>query len=140
MLLCLVPVAGCSKPPPPAPVPVKGKVVFADGKPVKGVVLSFHPDDEATKSGRLPSAPLDDGSFSFECLPGRYKVTLTLIPKGPGGTGADGPGSVPPPPPQSGPPKDPKAPLLAPYASPTSTPLTIEVPPGGSSDLVLTVK
>jgi hypothetical protein len=123
---------------------VKGKVVFADGKPVKAMVLTFHPDDEATKSGRLPSVALpDSGEFSFECLPGQYKATVNAIPKG-AGTAAEGPGTAPAPPAPPGskgpPPKDPKSILLAAHATPGSSPLVVQVPAGGVSDLVLTVK
>jgi hypothetical protein len=126
---------------------VKGKVLFADGKPVKGMVLSFHPDDDATKAGRMPSVPLpDDGSFSVECLPGRYKVTLRAIPKGAGTAATEGPGGTPAPaaPPNATDPAkmslDPKVQRLARHADHTSTPLVVEVPTGGASDLVLTVK
>lgn len=141
---CLAVAGGCgTAPPPPTPIPVKGKVVFTDGKPVKGMVLTFHPDDEATKLARLQSAPLpDDGSFSFECLPGRYKATLGAIPKS-AGAAADGPGTAPPPIAPAAPvgtSTDTKAAVLARHADALRTPLTAEVPAGGTSDLVLTVK
>jgi hypothetical protein len=137
----LVSVAGCGKAPPPVPVPAKGKVVFADGKPVKGMVLSFHPDDEATKSGRMPSLLLpDDGAFVVECLPGRYKVTLGAVPKA-AGAATDGPGTTPAPiPSPSGLSLDPKSLMFARHADVSKTPLSVEVPAGGASDLVLTVK
>jgi hypothetical protein len=123
-------------------VPVKGKVVSADGKPVKGMVMSFHPDDELTKSARLQSALLPaDGSFAVECLPGRYKVTLGPLPKSAGDAPAAGPGSVPAPTPNpTAAPNDPTARLLARLADHTQTPLEVTVPAGGTSDLVLTVK
>ena len=139
LVLGLLAVGGCQKPPAPAPVPVKGKVVLASGKPVKGLVMSFHPDDEATKSGRMPSVLLpDDGSFSVECLPGRYRVTFDALPQAAGSAATAGPGTA------SAPvgsvePKDPKA-LIARAADPSKKSLTVEVPAGGASDLVLTVR
>jgi hypothetical protein len=116
-------------------------VVFADGKPVTGMILSFHPDDEATKAGRLHTVPLPgDGSFAIECLPGRYKVTLGAIPKSAGSAAADGPGAAPGPAAPTGRPTDPKARMFARHADIANTPLSVEVPTGGASDLVLTVK
>jgi hypothetical protein len=116
-------------------------VVFADGKPVANMVLTFHPADEATKTARLATAVLPtDGSFAVECLPGRYKVTLAAIPKGAGTASTEGPGAAPAPAAPTKPPTDAKSLMLAQHADITRTPLTAEVPAGGASDLVLTVK
>lgn len=143
LLAGLVLLTGCSKKA-PAPVSLKGKVVFADGKPVANMILSLHPDDEATKHERLQSVVLPaEGTFEFTCLPGRYKATLGPIPKGAGDATA-GPGTAPPPPPPGSTAPttstDPKIGLLARCADVSKTPLVVEVPASGAADLVLTVK
>jgi hypothetical protein len=145
LLGCLVPfLGGCGKVPPPSAVAVRGKVVFADGKPVKGMVLSLHPADEATKLARMPTTLLpEDGRFAVECLPGRYKATLVAVPKSAGAAATEGPGGVPGP----GVPKaggtlmiDPKTALMNRHADAAQTPLVVDVPSGGASDVVLIVR
>lgn len=66
----------------PPPVEITGQVVYANGKPVTGMVISFHADDEIAARGRVPSGPLDqEGKFRIaEVTPGRYKATLSPIP------------------------------------------------------------
>jgi hypothetical protein len=143
VLFVFILAVGCKKPDPPVPVSVKGKVVFADGKPVKGMVLTFHPSDEATKHSRMPVVALGEGgTFALECLPGHYKATLGAIPKSAGSAATEGPGGVPPPPASQ--PKammlDQKMQMMARHADPSSTPLAVDVPGSGADDLVLTVK
>jgi len=134
----------CGKVAPPGPVPVGGQVVFADGTPVRGVILTLHPADEATKSARVHSVLLgDQGVFAFECIPGRYKATIGAIPKSGGAAAIEGPsGAIPGPPvPKSGkPPQASLTPLHPRYADVTQTPLVVDVPAGGVKDLVLTVR
>jgi hypothetical protein len=143
LLLGLVLAVGCKKPDPPKPVSVRGKVVFADSKPVKGMVLTFHPADEATKLGRIPTVALGEGgTFTLECLPGHYKATIGAIPKSAGSAATEGPGGVPPPP-ASQPNAmmmDQKMQMMARHADASSTPLVVDVPGNGTDDLVLTVK
>jgi hypothetical protein len=51
------------------PVPVRGKVSFADGSPVRGVLLAVQP----TGDGHPESFPVGtDGSFSGKLIPGKY--------------------------------------------------------------------
>jgi hypothetical protein len=66
----------------PPPVEITGQVVYANGQPVTGMVISFHADDEIAARGRVPSGPLDpEGKFRIvEVTPGRYKATLSPIP------------------------------------------------------------
>jgi hypothetical protein len=141
LLFGLILAVGCKKPDPPGPVSVKGKVVFADGKPVKAMVLTFHPADEATKLGRLPAAALGEGgTFSLECLPGHYKATLGAIPKSSGSAATEGPGGVPTPPASAGVGMDMKTVMMSRHADPSLTPLVVDVPGNGTNDLILTVK
>jgi hypothetical protein len=116
-----------------APVAIKGKVERADGLALKGLMIAFHPDEESNKRGRLLLAPLDeDGAFAGDCLPGRYKVTLTPIPKhggaplGAGGAPGTGPASLP------------EVDFPASYLKADTTPWKdVVVPAGGTEALVL---
>jgi hypothetical protein len=129
MGLCVV-LAGCRKPP-PVPVPVKGRVQGPPGQSVNGLLLTFYPDDESNKKGRLLSKVLDEeGRFEGECLPGRYKVTLAPVPihvgGDPAGAGAGKPGR--------GTPGPAKAEGLK------HSWKDITIPPGGTDSLVLKVR
>jgi hypothetical protein len=131
--LCLLVLAGCAKPAPPTPVTIQGRVQSADGKPVKGVVLIFHVQDDAAK-GDLPSAVTDpkDGTFRLTCVPGSYRVTLASLPRhghaDPGGGKAEAPG------------KEQPADLPTQYRDATTTPWHIQVFERGRDDVVLTLK
>lgn len=127
-LLLLVCILGCGKAP-LEPVPVAGRLVVEGKKRWPTVVLTFHPQDEANRRALSSVAPKpSDGTFQFTALPGRYKVTL-VVPN------AASPAN-----------NDPDA-LAKPEAEPSrqhpryanvhDTPWSVEVPAGGSSDLVL---
>jgi hypothetical protein len=63
----------------PQQVPVKGKVIFADRKSLDGATIRFWPQD--AKISQSPSASCSgDGTFSLDCPPGSYKVTVTPRP------------------------------------------------------------
>lgn len=76
--------AGCTKKRPalPPPVDITGQVVYENGKPVADMIVSFHADDDVTAQGKVPNAPLDkEGKFAISGVtPGKYKVTLAVIP------------------------------------------------------------
>ena len=64
--------AGCGDaagPPQAAPVKVSGKVVLADGKPVRDVKLTFLPTDAGTQAAFKLGA---DGRFSGDMVPAKY--------------------------------------------------------------------
>jgi hypothetical protein len=76
--------AGCrpSMAPPPAPTPVRGKVVFANGQPLRGGVVTFNPVGE-TLDRRYQGWGFvrPDGSYEVVSMgsgvaPGLYKVTV----------------------------------------------------------------
>jgi hypothetical protein len=122
--------AGCGKKV-EVPVPVKGKVTNAQGKPIANAMLTFHPQEEVNKK-EYPQARLDaDGTFSFTCIRGRYKVTIAPLAKGlaRGMPGASAP--VAPPPLES--------PIPVSVRSAGSTTLEVTIPEGGTDNLVLKV-
>jgi hypothetical protein len=89
-------VVGCGTKPPPTPVEVKGKLVDAKGKGVPDMVVTLNPAGEENKAGpRLTRPTGKDGSFSGQCWPGPYKVTVSGIPTGPGHSPGGGPPGVP---------------------------------------------
>src|SRR5262245_3730672 len=107
----------------PKLVPVKGRVVFADGRPVTAASISFSPDTDKENNSTLSATSLLqlDGSFTLRTYPhgdgamvGSYRVTISL---GRGGRGN-----------------------LAKYTRPKDTPLLIDIPPEGRTDLVLTLE
>src|SRR5262249_34912011 len=76
--------AGC-KPamtPPPAPMPVRGKVVFADGQPLRGGVVTFNPiGDTSDRRYQGWGFVKKDGTYEIVSVgsgvaPGPYKVTV----------------------------------------------------------------
>jgi hypothetical protein len=126
--------AGSCKPRQPDPVEVAGRVEWGAGRPLDGVVITFHPDDEANKKGNLLSAPVERGQFSGKCLPGRYKVTLTSLAGGsrhPAGATDPGSGAAP----EKG-----GGAIPAQFRNATETPLVVTVPPEGKKDILLTVR
>src|SRR5262245_61608164 len=134
--LSLATVAGCakSKLPPPPPVPISGKVVYADGKPVANMVIFLHPQDEPA-AGERPNGALDkDGRYSLKVIPGRYKITLLPIPSQAGSAGAS---SLPSP--QKSDPKDAWNPMAR-YRDVQQTTLEFTVTDAGGEMEKLTVK
>jgi hypothetical protein len=123
---------GCTRKPPPAPVPVQGRVEFAGRRPAERLVLTFHPRGEGNKGAAVMSAVVDEkGRFEGSCVPGAYKVTLAAVaavagnPAGGGGGAGRAPGA----------PRRPHA--HSQYERPEQTPWDVTVPEGGQSGLVL---
>jgi hypothetical protein len=102
----------------PKLVPVAGRVVYADGRPVTAASVSFTPDADKGNTGLLATGLLElDGSFTLRTYPhgdgamvGPYKVTVSL------GMGAT-------------------TKALARYTRLKDTPLHVDVPPEGLSGL-----
>jgi hypothetical protein len=101
---------------PARPVEVKGRLEDAEGEPLPGLSLRFHAQDEANRAGpSLLCLTQPNGEFVGRCLPGRYRVTLSVPP-------GKGKGAV-------------KVPAR--YKSVAETPWEVKVPPGGASGVVL---
>lgn len=86
--LALFALVGCGSPPakPLSPVEITGRL-SVEGKPFGNVMLTLHPQD-ADAQGQRPTALVKaDGTFAVSCLPGKYKVTLSPLPHGPGDAG-----------------------------------------------------
>jgi hypothetical protein len=122
---------GCSKA--PDPVTVRGKVV-QNKKAKSGVLVTFWPEDSRQKMASVVAD--DEGQFEIQCVPGKYKVTVIAAVRGAEAAAeAGGPAAA----------NNPSAPArgagsLSPKANdPTTTRLSVEVPPGGRSDVVLTL-
>jgi hypothetical protein len=113
MLLAL----GCGRG--PKLVPVSGRVLYADGRPVTAASVCFTPDADKGNTGTLATGLLAlDGSFTLRTHPhgdgamvGAYKVTVSL---GRGTTKA-----------------------LAKYTKADTTPWRLDVPPEGLTGLEL---
>ena len=84
-------VAGCgpkfNTTPPPKVYPVKGKVLLANGEPVSGGIIKFHP--KTTLGAEASSEIGPDGSFQLTtivkndgALPGSYTVSVDPYFKG----------------------------------------------------------
>jgi hypothetical protein len=120
------------------PVPIKGKVVFPNGSPVKNLIITFHPQENDNKRGKLLTKVLDaEGTFSGECQPGEYKVTLASLPVssgGPGGPGGATGGTV-----GRAPGETPRGEIPEIYLAPATTKWTVTVPPGGDEAIRLTL-
>jgi hypothetical protein len=121
------------------PVPIKGQVSYPNGTPVKNLIITFHPQEETNKKGKLLTKVLDgEGKFSGECQPGEYKVTLARLPVsvgGPGGPagGATG-GTV-----GRAPAEAPHGEIPELYLAPATTKWTVTVPAGGDEGIKLTL-
>jgi hypothetical protein len=130
--LCALP-SGCGD----RKVPVAGQVLNAQGKEVRGVVVTFWPADPSGQS----FATLCDGSghFTLHCPRGNYKVTIAPHVPGDAKTGIPDLGPV------GGMPQNrpgtSKLPVPVPecYWKVEYTPLTAEVPAGGLADLTLSL-
>src|SRR5262249_59414229 len=85
-------------------------------EPLPGLSLRFHAQDEANRAGpALLCLTQPNGEFVGRCLPGRYRVTLS-VPPGKGKEAVKVP---------------------ARYRSAAETPWEVKVPPGGASGGVL---
>jgi hypothetical protein len=119
MVVLLLALSGCSKNSPPL-VPVSGKVQ-SDGKGVPGVVVQFTPDSTKNPKGFTAQASTGaDGSFTLKtppygdgASPGWYRVTVA------------GYGN--------------RQPFSSKYTRFDKSPLVVEIPQGGKSDVVLKV-
>jgi hypothetical protein len=125
---------GCSNPPPPPqPVEVKGHVSLpATIKPDTYLLLLFHPADKTARAGRPEALIGADGSFTVQCIPGKYQVTITAIGTGGGATGGPAAGNLPGTLQQLG--------IPAKYFSPATTPLEVTVPSEGLRDVSFVVE
>jgi hypothetical protein len=77
LLLLTIGLEGCKKS--TGAVPIHGNVSFR-GQPLANASLTFFP-----KSGRPIAAPIDQGQYATEILPGEYSATVSVaieIPKG----------------------------------------------------------
>lgn len=112
--------AGCGGGPKLAPV--RGRVLYADGRPVTAASVCFTPDATKGNTGQLATGLLElDGTFALRTHPhgegailGPYRVTVSL------GRGTPR--------------------KLAKYTRADATPFQIDVPPEGLTDLVLTLR
>jgi hypothetical protein len=119
---------GCSGRPVQAPKETVEGQVLAQGRPVPFVMVTFYPQDPADAEHYYGAAD-KDGSFSVQCPAGGYKVTVTPLPVGAGGSpgngalaGADAKGM-----------KE----IPAACRSRTDTPLKEDVPQGGKKEVKL---
>jgi hypothetical protein len=136
VLLFVAFAAGCAKPKPPLPPPVaiSGKVVYAAGTPVAGMVIKLSALDERF-AGDGPSGALDkDGRYTLNAIPGRYRVTLLPIPAQAGSAGKSDQ-----PVPKKGDPKDAFS-AMARYRDLANSPLELTVPAAGGEMDKLTVE
>jgi hypothetical protein len=127
-LLC-----GCTRNPPraPPPVAVKGKILNQKKEPLALALVSFWPQQrtDPTTPEHYDGGTEKDGTFSLNCPPGEYKVTVTRLPTSAtsGGLTATPGGSLL----KDVPPQ---------YAEARDTPWTVNVPEGGTDSVLLTVK
>jgi hypothetical protein len=131
-VLCLLGIffTGCAKKP-AEPVHVKGSIT-CEGKPANGVLVTFWPENGRH---RCASALADQaGKFSLECVSGVYKVTVTPNLQDASAPGIEGGSSA-------AAPNLPRPALAIPghYSATSTTPLQVDVPEGGSNNLVLTL-
>ncbi len=137
--LAAVLAAGCGGRAPPAPVPVKGKVV-QDDRAVPGVLVRFCPVNTRLRSAQAITGP--DGSFRLECTPGAYKVAVLPLPReGIPEVKDGGPGEVKD---KANPkamiPTDAAVAIPPTYQDSRSTPLAVDVTDNGKEDVILVVK
>ncbi len=133
VFVVLLVVSGCSQPP-PEPVDIEGVVQFTDRRSVPEMVINLHPEQTANQKNRPSGLVQKGGSFKVKCLPGSYRVTFSPIPSQAGV--AQTPVAVPGQPASAGK----LFPGDADYLSVSQTPLFIEVPVGGKTDIELTIR
>ncbi len=83
LILATLALPGCGlDTPAPKLVPVRGRVVFKDGRPLPGATVDFHPD-KMREGGNARGTTAEDGTFTLEtyphgpgAMPGHYKVTF----------------------------------------------------------------
>jgi hypothetical protein len=118
--LVVLGLAGCGRG--PKLVPVRGRVLYRDGRPVSAASVCFIPDAAKGNTGTLATGMLAlDGTFTLRTHPygdgavvGPYRVTVSL------GRGTS---------------KE-----LARYTREKDTPFFIDVPPEGLTDVELVLK
>jgi hypothetical protein len=119
----------CSaKPTPALPKETVEGQVQAQGRPVPFVLVAFYPQDPGD-ANRYDGAADKDGSFSVQCPPGSYKVTITPLPVGVGGN--PGAGAL------AGAHAKGLKEIPAPCRNRTDTPLKVDVPEGGKKGVTL---
>jgi len=122
--LAMVFILGCGSGRHPKSVWVHGKVVGRNGKSIGQAVLILWPENSKINSGAGALCE-DDGTFTVQCLPGNYKVTVSLVrPKG----------ATAPPPHQS------ESGIPDRYQNELTTTLTLKVPETGAENIVLNLK
>jgi hypothetical protein len=89
LVMAILVVAGCSKPPPPVTVEVTFQVSFGNGQPVTDMILSLHPEDGNVERPQ-PTALDKSGKCTVRCSPGVYKATLLAPPTHGGASPAGG--------------------------------------------------
>lgn len=151
---------GCQKRPEPVHIAGKVQEEGAEAVPVAQAILGFHPQDEINKEFSYQARTDSEGRFSLACIQGKYKVTVVLLPKPIPKeeksekidkfkqkeldlkklTEPKKPGPGPNPNPKPPPEPDPDVLRFLNYRTPNTTPLSIEVPPEGKTDIFLLVK
>jgi hypothetical protein len=113
-------------------VSVEGKVTHA-GQGVAWVLVTFN---GATPDVRFETHTEKDGTFRLSCSPGTYKVSFTAVPlgQGQGPSAGAGDGTL-----ANSPDASNLKEIPRPYRSPSTSPLTVEVPAEGKSDLLLPI-
>lgn len=120
VLVSLAVTIGCG-PAGPKLVPVRGRVVYADGRPVTAASVCFTPEAATDDLKLATSLLMEDGTFTLRTYPdgdgamiGAYKVTISL------GRGT---------------PRN-----LAQYTRLKDTPFKVDVPEQGLADLLFTLR
>ena len=135
-------VAGCGG---GGPVAAAGTVTL-DGAPLPKAGLLFQPEDPAGRPGAATTGP--DGRFAVPAdpglMPGRYKVVVSVADEAkaadadPVAVDINSPAYMEAMRKAQTAPRKPKKPTLpARYSSPKDTPLTVDVPAGGASNLTV---
>src|SRR5947209_4340381 len=129
-IACLLPLAGCGTKSKSLPVvSVKGKIV-CQGKAVPGVLIKFWPRQADAQTRPVETVSSPAGEFSLSCPAGAYRVTVMNVPVSSSDPGLAERGGVAE---SVGSPA-----VIVPdnYADRVETPLTVEVPEGGTDQVV----
>ncbi len=138
-VVCLTIVA-CTKTRPTLPeaVTISGQILDTKGKPIANkLMVFFHPTDvNYTQEVKPTNAAKEEGKFDMKVRPGKYKVTLGIIPTM---HGAGAPGNT-------GAPMSPSAEkghtaAIYPneYGNEVTTPWSVEVKPGTNAPFTLQI-